>query len=59
MVHAGHRDNGNDIWLSLSTVTSAVLALKSGYYLDGSKATPIPAADYIMILACVKARSGR
>jgi hypothetical protein len=35
-----------------------VPTLKCGYYLDGSKATLISAADDIRILASVEARSG-
>jgi hypothetical protein len=39
-------------------VIDTVLALKSGYYLDGKKATLISAADDIGILAYLKARGG-
>jgi hypothetical protein len=41
-----------------ATRSCIVLALKSGYYLDGEKATLISAADDIRILAYAKARSG-
>jgi hypothetical protein len=39
-------------------LVDTVLALKSGYYLEGEKTTLISTADDIRILAYVKARGG-
>jgi hypothetical protein len=42
--------------LNCGSFVCTVLALKSGYYLDGKEATLISAADDIRILAYIKAR---